>query len=198
MRVARRLLSLVLLFFLVAVSAPAAEVSRQDQVKAGLIYKFISFINWPEPPADGENRSTAPAEENDKSEFVIGILGNDSVIKAFTPVIGQPVKAGQRLRVEKIRYDDPESRLKRCRIIYTESLTRTEMIALLSRLGENPIVTVGSMEGFVDLGGVIGFSEHRGRLKFSINNRVARAHKIYINAKLLRVALRVVGAKVDE
>jgi len=35
-------------------------------------------------------------------------------------------------------------------------------------------------------------------MKFSINNRVARARGIYINAKLMRVAVRVVGVENDK
>ena len=175
----------------------AADNPQREQIEAGLIYKFISFIDWPDKISDENKESALRVDQKVSQPFVIGVLGNDRLVKAFTPVIGRLVKEGRRLQVEKISSDTPLPVLASCQILYLAATTKTKMLTLLDRVKKLQVVTVSDMEKFVDLGGVIGFSEQQGRMKFSINNRVARASGIYINAKLMRVAVRVVGVEDD-
>lgn|GEM_PF-6681722 len=176
----------------------AADNPQREQIEAGLIYKFISFIDWPDKISKENQEAVFKVDNEVKQPFVIGVLDNDRLVKAFTPVIGRLVKEGRKLKVEKISSDAPLSVLERCQILYVAATTKAEMLALLARVKKLQVVTVSDMENFVNLGGVIGFSEQQGRMKFSINNRVARASGIYINAKLMRVAVRVVGIENDK
>jgi len=192
----------VLVLSVLCLSGPAsvfaADNLQREQIEAGLIYKFISFIDWPDKISDEKKKFTSRVETENNQPFVIGVLGNDRLVEAFTPVVGRLVKDGRKLQVEKISSDAPLPVLAKCRILYLAATNEAETLALLDRVKKFQIVTVSDMENFVDLGGVIGFSEQQGRMKFSINNRVARANGIYINAKLMRVAVRVVGVDDDK
>lgn len=188
----------VLFLFGSAAHIFAADNPQREQIEAGLIYKFISFIEWPEKVSGENKESVSRVDLEGDQPLVIGVLGNDRLIKAFTPVIGRLVKKGRKLVVEKISPDAQLPVLERCQILYLAATSKTEMLALLAQVKKIQVVTVSDMENFVDLGGVIGFSEQQGRMKFSINNRVARASGIYINAKLMRVAVRVVGVEDDK
>ena len=191
-------LGLYVLFLFGPAFVQAADNLQREQIEAGLVYKFISFIDWPEQSSGEKKESALKADKKVNQPFVIGVLGNDRLIKAFAPVIGRSVKEGRRLVVEKISSDDPLPVFARCQILYLAPTTKSEILVLLARVKNLQVLTVSDMEGFVDLGGVIGFSEQQGRMKFSINNRVARARGIYINAKLMRVAVRVVGIENDK
>ena len=188
------LLLLYILILCLPTRVAAVEKLKRSQVEAGLIYKFISFIEWPETPVDKQESSSAKPFRESEAPFVIGVIGNDLFAESFTPVAGHPVKDRRKLVVELINQKDNSLMdLEKCQILYLSAPDRARMIKLLELVQGLPVVTVSSMEGFVDMGGMIGFSEQQGRLKFSINNRVARAGGIRISAKLMRVAVRVVG-----
>ena len=182
---------LLLGFILFAPStAAAAESVRRAQVKAGLIYKFIPFINWPEavlPDKVGES-----GIEGD--QFIIGIMENTAMVEAFAPVVGTLVK-GHKLVVKKLVVDTSEVDLQRCHIIYLGDSLEDKVGAIMSRLDGHPVVTVSSMEDFVEHGGIIAFKEDKLRIRFTINIRAARQNEIMFRAKLLRVANYVIGVE---
>jgi len=65
--------------------------------------------------------------------------------------------------------------------------------AILTTLGQAPIVTVGEEDDFVREGGMIGFSLEDNRIRFEINLTAARRLHIKISSRLLGLATNVIG-----
>ncbi len=183
-------LGLLLGFALLVPPVVFAESTRSIQVKAGLIYKLISFIDWPEEVLP--NR--AGKGQNEAGQITIGVMASQEIFEALIPVVGTVVK-GHKLVVKKLVAETSEVDSQKCHIIYFGDSLQDKVGAIMSRLDGYPVVTVSSMENFVEHGGIIGFSEDKSCIRFAINIRAARQNEIKFRAKLLRVASQVIGVE---
>jgi len=59
---------------------------------------------------------------------------------------------------------------------------------ILARLKNRSILTVRKTKNFANNGGMIRFIAERGKVRFRINNEAARAVRLTISSKLLRLA----------
>ena len=183
-------LGLLLGFVLMVPPAVFAGSNRSTQVKAGLIYKFISFIDWPEEVLPHK----AGKGQNEAGQITIGVMASEEMFEALIPVAGTVVK-GHKLVVKKLVAETSEVDSQKCHIIYFGESLQDKVGVIISRLDGYPVVTVSSMEKFVEHGGIIGFSEDKSRIRFAINIRAARQNEIRFRAKLLRVASQVIGVE---
>lgn len=145
--------------------------SAINQVKAVFLYNFTQFVSWP-PDAFPESNSP----------FVIGIVGQnpfstylEKVVEGET-VMGRPIE---------IRYYANRSEIKHCQIVFINHVNYRDV---LRELAGKPVLTVGDQESFVRTGGMIGFYLDKNKIRFSINQKQAKATNITISSKLLRLA----------
>src|SRR5215471_17971722 len=93
-----------LILMLLARTMPAAEISEENQTKAGLLIKLAQFTDW---PADAFRTTNSPA--------IIGIAGTDP-FGGFLDKTAKDARAhGRRLEIE--RYHSLEE-IKTCHILY--------------------------------------------------------------------------------
>jgi hypothetical protein len=150
-----------------AVSAPLTEA----QVRAGLLYNFAAFVEWP----DDDAIASRP--------FIIGVLGADAVGDALREIQGRPVK-GRRLEVRRITRD-ADGRL--CHILYIPAGADNWQTIVADVKGA-PVLTIGEHAQFTALGGVIRLYAEDSRLRFEINVTRAQQSHLQISSKLLGLA----------
>jgi len=164
-------LAVVLVAAALSVGSPAVSTPLSEaQVKAGLLYNFISFVEWPETP--------------EPNVLVIGVFGADPVTAALQPVRGQTV--GHR-RIE-VREVGGETDARRCHILFVPTSRDREAPALLAALRDVPVLTVGEHEQFTRLGGVIRVFPDRSRLRLEIDVTRAERLKLRISSRLLNLS----------
>jgi hypothetical protein len=156
------------------VSAGGAETSQsalsEAQAKAGFLYNCVMFVDWP----------TAP----DAAEIVIGIIGADSIASVIDGMQGRKVN-GRMLRVKLVRpTDDP----KAFHILYLGGDDQRTAVALLGKIGDAPVLTVGERDDFTTRGGVVRLYTDRDRLRFEINMTSAERAGLRVSAKMLGLA----------
>lgn len=141
------------------------------QVKAGFLYNFALFVEWPVPP-----RSDAP--------LVIGVLGDEALLPALKQIEGR-LANGRPIAVRAL--DDSDDPAK-CAVLYIGSAEDRRAALSLSRVGTAPVLTVGESARFTQIGGIVRLYTDDGRLRFEIN--VTRSHRagIRISSKLLGLA----------
>ena len=149
-------------------------------VKAAFVNNFVQFVEW--PPSAFQDASAA---------LIIGVLGNDP----FGPLLEQTVKdetvKGRGIIIRRIsKIDDAVS----CHVLYISRSEKERLPLILKRLASLPIMTVGDMESFADLGGVVNFYLEKNRIRFEINQESARQNGLKISSKLLCLG-RIVGSK---
>jgi hypothetical protein len=166
-------------------SEPRADTAQpapplEYQVKAAFLYQLLNFVEWPPAPS-----ATANADG-----IVIGVLGDTPLTAALQPVVGRSVK-GHPLMVRPIR----EARaMGAVQVLFVAASERERLAGILQAVRGASILTVGEVDGFTRLGGVINFVIVDGKVAFEINVRAAEGARLRISSKLLRLA-RVVGEK---
>ena len=156
-----------------------AQEDPAYQIKAGFLYQFLFFVEWP-----------TIVESGSDDEVVIAILGKDPFGDAFDAVEGLLIN-GRRLVIK--RYDQlpaPQD-LKNCRLLFISPSLQNNMVKIIQTLKAYPVLTVSDVKGFVDAGGMINFVIKEDRVRFEINPDAAAHVGIKIRSKLLRVAERI-------
>ncbi len=161
-------------------SSEENEPAPEYHIKAGYLYKFLFFVQWPEK-----------AFQESDSTFEIGILGENHFGDIFRDVEGESIN-GRKLTVRKLGDDVRPEILRECQILFISRSLDEQVGSILSSLKDYPVLTVSETETFVKSGGMINFVAKEERIRFEINRLAAERVGIKIRAKLLRVAERVV------
>ena len=160
-------------------AAPAESgVSKEYQVKAGFLFNFSMFVEWPD---------SAFAEKN--TPICIGILGASRFGNALNQVIEGGNIRGRTLEIKSFsRIED----VKGCHMLFINKSEKPQMARILSALAGMSVLTVGETEGFCTSGGIINFFLQDKKVRFEINPAAARQAGIRISAQLLSLG-RIVG-----
>ena len=186
----RSLLALIA-FFLMLITFPSngfgnTQDSEEYKIKAGFLYKFLFFVEWPKEAA----------VEPEKI-MTIGILGKDSFGDIFKPIEGEIIN-GQKLAIKRFEKGTAEKYLKGCHLLFISSSLQEDMEDILQSLKPYPVLTISEVEGFGELGGMINFIIMKDKVRFEINKKAAERVGIKIRSKLLRVSVRVVESNHED
>jgi hypothetical protein len=156
-----------------AAFASAAEFSA-DAVKAAYLFRFSSYVVWPEASRHGD--------------FIIGVIGDEDVSVHLEQLVNGMQVDGRLARVRRVR--DVRD-LDGLHILYVGSRVFRSSRPLRERALQKPILIVtDSPDGF-DGGGVINFVEANRNLRFEISLDAADRGGLKIDSALLAVAARV-------
>jgi len=175
----RRYVSFVVLFtaaFVLPVSAADPE-SLAYAVKAAFLFKFGDFIEWP--------ASAAPSSD---ATFNICILGNDPFHATLDQVVAGQRVGGRPVLVLRMQALPSENH---CQILYVANASALSTSAVLSATHNEPVLIVTDESQRTDAEGMIHFVIRDGRVRFSIDEEMAKEHGLKISSNLLGVALIV-------
>lgn len=168
----RSLLALAVLALGASV-ALAAQFSI-DAVKATYLYRFASYVEWPEG-AKGE-------------AFVIGVVGAEDVAVHLEHLVNGMSIRGKPARVRRVRTVDD---LNGVHIFYVGANVFRSVRALRMRATETPILLVTDSRDGLTGGAVINFIEVDRNLRFEISLSAADRSGLKIDSALLSIAARV-------
>jgi hypothetical protein len=147
-------------------------------VKAAFLYNFGRYVEWPKKAFAGKD---AP--------FVIGIFGENP----FGTVLDRiaKTKTVQDRRIE-VRTIDSLDDLADCHILFIpNSIAVEQQQRIIKKLRKKPILLVGEIPKFIDLGGGVDFFLDGNHVRFEINVDAVVVKKMQIDAKLLRIGKKV-------
>jgi len=163
-------------------NAYAIQASEYE-VKAAYIYHFTQFIQWPESAFD-EATST----------FNICLMGGNPFGGALSPIFkrhynGHPFSL--------IFPADPTV-IHKCHILYLDNLPPSRESQIISLIEDKPVLIISSNPGFVEQGGNIGFVSINNSVRFAINRDAGKRRGLTSSAKLLEIAVDVIGNETRE
>jgi len=173
MRTAQSLILFSLL--LLANIAAGQDLSTQNpyKVKAAFLRNFAHYVTWP-----------YNAFPDDGSPWHIGVLGNDPFGEVLDATFEGRAEQGRPFEIYRAdRLDD----LPPCQIIFVAYPDAAKRRAVLDRLKNKPVLTVGDAPEFLSEGGVIRFQVGE-RVSMSVNLDQARAVLLTIQTKMLEVS----------
>ena len=168
-------LPIVAVLWLVLAVCPASiiagESANEYTIKAAVLYKFASFVVWP--------------ESNPSAPLVIGVMGEDP----FGPVLDQIVMDknvnGRKFEIHRFRAgQDPDQ----VQILFIGETDRRRLRAVLGRLRGAAVLTVADMPGFCENGGMIRLGLENNHVSLEINPDAAESAGLQFSSKLLSLA----------
>lgn len=156
-----------------------ATASLENPVKAALLVNFARFTEW---PADSAQSRAATVS--------ICVLGIDPFGDILEATVVRRSAGGRPLRVES---PDSVEATQACHVLFVANSEAERLPQLLRLLADQPVLTVGETEGFVEHGGVIGLVVVDNRARFDVNLAAAEHRGLSLSSKLVGVARTVVG-----
>jgi hypothetical protein len=152
----------------------AEQVSEQT-VKAGFLYNFVKFTQWP------------GAREGDRSPLQICTPGSQPLDGQFVLLNGRPIGS----RTIEIRTNVPASEWRNCPVLFIAESDTSRMEVTIRSLGNAPVLTVSDAPEFVQAGGMIGMSTENSRVRFDVNLGAAQRAGIALNSQMVKLAGQV-------
>ncbi len=150
-------------------------ISREYTLKAAFVYKFATYVQWPEEAFDSP-----------KSPFVIGILGPDPLSVHLRKIAAVKKIDGRKIEIR--RFQDPQQ-VRGCHLLFiSRALEAPAQQAAIKRLSGRNILFVGETPDFLEHGGVIDFGIQENRIVFYISKSAYERENLVVDARFLRVA----------
>jgi len=174
MAVLRRQVLLVLVFVLCLPgtwSGANSAALTEAQLKAGFLYNFAQFVEWPTPTVEDD-------------PFVISVMGDVNFDGALEQMQGREVN-GRKIAVQFV---DEQDDVSGCAILFIAAPDDRATASALARVGGSPVLTVGESARFTKLGGIIRLYKENDRLRFEVNVSRAQSAGLRISSKMLGLA----------
>lgn len=166
---------------LLLATAPAARGSDGAQlsyeVKAGFLYNFIKFTEWPAPAA-------APVK------VTIAVLGDARLAEIAAADLAGKTARGLPVHVVGIAgLDELRRELGGVQLLFLGPDAKAHEEAALALAGGRPVLTVGESPDFCRLGGIVRLFRQGERLRFEISPGAARRAGLRLSSQLLGLAV---------
>jgi hypothetical protein len=147
------------------------DISREYHLKAAFLRYIAQFVSWPK----GAEPDT---------EINICLYGHVPSIAALNSINGKIVN-DRPLLIRPILNLQRDAKL--CQILYVLGNTKESMKAIITTTQNEPILTIGDMDGFAEAGGSMNFYIVNNRMALTINQEaVAKAH-LLLQPRLLKL-----------
>ncbi len=166
---------LVLLLGSGAVWAQAGVMERQ--VKAAYLFKFASFVEWPEASF---SQAGTP--------LTIGVAGNDPLAEQLEQVVSGRSINGHAVVVRRLKRGD---KLAGVHILFLGGSDRAAIADLLEAARNGSVLTVSDTPETFALGSMVNFVINDEKVRFEVALRNVNAQHLRISARMLSVATRV-------
>jgi len=154
-----------------------ADAAAEYRVKAAFLYKFGSYIEWPE-------QTFARAD----SPLVIGVLGADALADELAQIASGHAVNGRPVTVRKLRRQDAIAGVN---ILFVGRAESSRLADILSGVRGQPLLAVTEFEDARPHGAAINFVVVEDKVRFDVDLESAEQSGIKISSRLLTVARKV-------
>lgn len=167
---------LLLIFFPLFSSSESPSSLVPTDIEAAYLYNFGKFVRFPAAPTQ------------DPASFSICILGEDRFAGALDSLIANESIEGRKIVTRRLL--SPELG-NHCQILYIAPSEENRVQKDLAALDKKPVLTVSSLPGFLERGGMVQFLLQNNRVRFAVNLAAAEKSGLSLSSDLLKVAVRV-------
>jgi len=174
MEILKRYLCLgILIFFIsIPISARAQLVLHEQDIKAGLLYNFLKYTQWP---------AAKLSKTSDSIE--VCIFGSSEFDKYLKPMAGRSVNQ-KKINVQNVY---TVSDVDKCDLLFVNEDKKALWPELAEFLANKPVLTVGDFSDFGNTGGMIEFSIRNSHVTAQLNLKTLTSAQLYVSDRLLRL-----------
>lgn len=149
-----------------------AQATPEYRVKAGFLYNFIVFTEWPARVG---------------SPLPVCVYGGNPFGDELAALEGKAVSG----RTLTVRPAVTLADLKSCRVVFVANNVINSLPRVLEAVRAEPVLVVTDSLGALDVGAGINMTLRQGRIVFEVNLAAARRAELELSSKLLRLASEV-------
>ena len=154
-------------------STPDAS-TLEYKVKAGYLYNFARFVEWPKTAFAGP-----------ESPFVIGVLDADEAFEVVQSILDTRPVDGRPIAVRAVN----TSQIARgIHILLVTRAAKKMPEEIIAAAGSAPLLLVGETDQFAERGGTLGFTRDGETIRITLNLERALAAGLKVSSKLSSVA----------
>jgi prepilin-type processing-associated H-X9-DG protein len=173
--------SLILIACLAALALPLiagdSAAGLEYKVKAGYLFNFSRFVDWPES-----------AFVNKGAPFVFAIAGTDPFSRLLDDALAGKEINGHPVVIRRL---GTGANFRDCHIVFVSRSEKARVTEILSNVQGLPILTVGEIDRFCQAGGMVNFNLVDGHVKLDTNPGAVLAAGLKISSKLLSASKTV-------
>ena len=155
--------------FMALPNSAFAEVTKEDRVKAAIIFKLTKFVSWPKK----------------KQSLTLCVIGSGSINNEIQK-INRKFSMGRRLSVTHKMPNASMDRL--CDLVYIHNSDNQDISLVLNKLKDSPVLTISDSKQFAEKGGTIELYRTGSRIKFAINKNSIQQAQLSVDSQLLKLA----------
>jgi YfiR/HmsC-like len=157
----------------------AQSDASEYRVKAAFLYKFGSYIEWPEG-----------VFARPDSPVAIGVMGADALAEELAQIAAGHSVNGRPVSVRRLRAGDSIAGLQ---VLFIGRADAARLAEILASAKGRPLLTVTESEQALELGSMINFVVVDDKVRFDVALVPADLGSLKISARLLGVARKVVS-----
>lgn len=162
----------------------AAGNSIEYQVKAGFLFNFAKFVEWPD------------SAQNPNKPLRLGVVASDDIYDLMASTLSGKVANHRPIKVERVTAAELDGTAVLPDMIFVQQdivRSRQDLGFTLPQLftavaKQQPILLVGESADFAMSGGTIGFVQRGENLRFQVNLADARRAGLKLSAHLSGLA----------
>ena len=171
---------IALAVLLAAIPAHSADRSLEYAVKATFLYKFASFVEWPQGSFATES-----------SPFNLCVVGRDPFASRIQEAVSGQNVGRHPIVLRQLARAEPQSD---CHVMFVSGSPAQPAAEALKAVSGTPTLTVTD-SAIGATAGIIHFVIVDGRVSFDIDTVAAAKNRLVIRSKLLELARRVNAAR---
>jgi hypothetical protein len=160
--------AVVAVLLLVSLPVFAGMNASETQLRVLFIKKITKYIKWP-----------GDESYSKRNMITIAAVRKSEIANYF--------KEKEQFKVVSWPSD-------KCQVLFFNTESSRDIAAVLKRISDRPILTIGKSSQFLKMGGIINLKESGGRIKLQVNICAAQKAGLNISSKLLRLSEIFCGA----
>ncbi len=169
-------ISVLLICLLGHKAYPAVPVSETPALTVAFLFNFIKLSEWPPDVIT--------------SDITLCEFYTDSDTIDLSSLSGKDIQS-YRIKIKTLLQGDT---IEGCHLLYIPDNEKPIRVQeWLKNIANSPVLTVSSMKGFLDEGGMIELIQEEKRLQFEVNLAPVERVKIKLSSKMLQIARDVRG-----
>lgn len=168
----------ILFVTLMSTSLFASAATKEQAVKAGVVYNITKYVVWPSDVSDDER-------------FNLCVLGDAKFGGALKALQGK--KVGGKSLV--LRRWVKRKNLATCHMVFIAPDDSTDSHAAMLEISQLPVLTVSDSAEFINHGGMVGLIRNGTKVGFEVDIKTVKSAGLSMSAQLLKLAKTVKGLK---
>lgn len=167
-------------FFEIPKTFAAEQESREYIIKAGFIYNFTKFVQW---PSDANNQIN-------KNGINLCVVGRDPFGQILDNTAEELLQRGKTLNIKRgILLSD----ISQCTLLYISQSEKSRLAKIVTHAKAFPVLLIGDTPGYAESGVGINFFIQKNQIRFEINIKAVELSGLKISSELLGLARIVEG-----